>query len=570
MNAILIAVITSIGFIAAYFLYGRFLSRKIFELFPTDQTPAHQMEDGVDFVPTNRFVLFGHHFASIAGLGPIIGPAIAVYYGWLPALLWVFFGTIFLGAVHDLGALAISLKNQGRSIGDLSEEMFGRRGRILFLLATLGLLAVVLAVFAAAVGGLFAEVPQAIVPTLSLIVISIMIGFLLYRTRFGLGPATILGLVLMGVSLYFGHRVGDSLPLVGAMTASGWVIPLMIYAFFAAVLPVWVLLQPRDYLNSFGLYLGIILMYLGLIISNPQISAPAVDVSPAGAPPLFPFIFILVACGAISGFHSLVSSGTTSKQLDKQSDALFIGYGGMLTEGALAVVVIIACTAGLGGLTEWRANYGEWSQVKSGALWSFVQGGGELISSIGISRDFARTLMAVTVISFALTSLDSCARLLRFIISELGKVVGLPASDNRYLTTAVAVFLGTVLAITPSPGTDRVLGQVMWEAFGMANQALAALGLLTVTMYLVFRHKPAAYTFVPMAFMVLVTCTALVISLEEWIRTRNWILAGIGTLTLITEVWLIIEGILAYIRFRSQPEVPVPAVGAKAGEATTS
>lgn len=544
MGSVGLAVVGIVSLVLAYRFYGRFLATKIFSILPDRPTPAHELEDGIDYLPTNKFVLFGHHFASIAGTGPIVGPAIAVIYGWLPALLWILVGSIFLGGVHDFGALVVSLRHQGRSIGDLADQLVGPRARMLFLLVAFFLLILVLAVFALVIAALFINNPKAVFPSFALIVVAMILGMLIYRSPIGLVPATIIGLALMFGSIWFG--LGH--PLGAGITENGWVLILLAYAFVASVLPVWFLLQPRDYINSFGLYLGLGLMYVGLFVLRPAMAAPAVQAHPEGAPPMLPFLFILVACGAISGFHSLVSSGTTVKQVNSEKDTKFIGYGSMLVEGALALVVLLACTAGLGSPESWHARYASWTaasglQAKLGA---FVQGGGAFLAALGIPSTVGETLVSVTVVAFAMTSLDSATRLTRFIVSELGAKAGASFTKNRFIASGIAV--GCALALVLIPLGEKSTGMVLWPVFATTNQILACLALLIVSVYLRRQGKPIIYTLLPVLFMLIITSWAMGLNLVSWTGSGVWILGVAGTIIFIAQWWFILEGLQALAR----------------------
>jgi carbon starvation protein len=352
MNALILAIISLGGFLLAYRFYATFLAEKIFALNPDARTPAHEFEDGVDHVPTLKSILFGHHFASIAGAAPIVGPAIGVIWGWLPAFLWVVFGTIFLGAVHDFGSLVVSLRHQGKSIGELTEDIIGTRARNLFLLIMFFLLLIVIAVFALVIALMFNWYPQTVFPIACEMIIAVVVGYMVYRMKTGILIPTVIAVIVMYVTIYIGTlypiELGDTFLGSGLTT---WIYIILLYSFIAAVLPVWLLLQPRDHINAHELFIGMGLMYLGLLIIRPDVVAPAVQLHPEGAPPIYPFLFVTIACGAISGFHSLVSSGTTVKQLDNEAHAKMIGYGGMLAEGALSTMAIIACTAGFATAT---------------------------------------------------------------------------------------------------------------------------------------------------------------------------------------------------------------------------
>lgn len=546
MNGALLAVFVLVAFVASYFGYAGILGRKVLKLDSSRKTPAHEFRDDIDFVPTNRYVLFGHHFASIAGAAPIVGPAIAVIYGWLPGLLWIVLGSIFLGAAHDFAALVVSIRHGGRSIGDLTKDIIGARARNLFLILIFFGLSLVLAVFSLVIGVLFREHPQAVFPTFFLIVLAMVIGFTVYKTPVGLGPSTIAGIAVMAWSIWYGvyHPIGDD------VTTSGWITILMVYAFIASILPVWSLLQPRDYLNSFALYFGLGAMYIGLFVVRPEIVAPAVRLNPEGAPPIFPFLFILIACGAISGFHSLVASGTTAKQIDNESDAKFIGYGAMLAEGALAAMAVIACTAGIGNAQAWQSRYASWGAMNSlqNKLAAFVDGAGGFVSALGFSVDFSKTLVVVIVVSFAMTTLDTCARMLRLIVSEIGESTGIAVLKNRYVASAIAVLSGLALAMIPMGKVST--GMALWPVFGATNQILGALALLTISVYLFKRGRSVAYSIIPMFFMLTVTIVAMAINIESYYTEKNYFLLAVGSSILVLEVWLSLEAFLVFRKIR--------------------
>jgi carbon starvation protein len=554
MSAIFIAVFCLLAFFLSYRFYAKFLGRKILSLDPSLVTPSHEFEDGLDFVPTRRSVLFGHHFASIAGLGPILGPAIGVIWGWIPALLWVVLGTIFLGAVHDFSALAVSLKNQGRSIGDIANDVIGPRARILFQLIIFFLLSMAMGVFVLIIARLFTELyPQAVIPVGSLLFIALLIGYLTYRLHYSFYKSSLLGIVLMFLMLW----IGVKFPVTGISTTN-WMLLLLFYAFLASVLPVWLLLQPRDYLNSYQLYLILILMYLGLFFSNPKIVAPGINHVSKDLPLIFPFLFVTIACGAISGFHNLVSSGTTVRQLDRASDARAIGYGGMLAEGILAAIVILACTAGVSSREAWYGHYASW-QTASGLipkLDAFISGGGNFLIALRIPPDMARAFIAVVAVGFALTTLDSATRLLRYNIEDIGKTLSVATMQNRYVASIGAVVAIGYFAMMKVNGQPA--GIILWQLFGTTNQLLAGLGLLTVSIYLYRVKKPVLYTLIPMAFMLVVTIVAMAIKIGEFWRGRQWPLLVMGLIIMGMSLWLGVEALTHY-KGKGMGELGVPA-----------
>jgi len=508
----------------------------------------------VDYVPAPAPVLFGHHFASIAGLGPLLGPAIAVVWGWLPALIWIVIGSIFIGAVHDAGCLVASIRNRARSIADVTADVMGHRARTLFLLFAIFALSLAMGVFVVNISTLFApgagaaeggHVPQAVLPSTMLIVIALVVGVLHYRVRLPLAPLTVGAVALSLLFIWIGVR----LPVTGvagiSLNPQRWTYALMLYAFVASILPVWLLLQPRDYVNSFQLYLGMVLLFVGTVAGSPQMVAPAVNASAQGLQPLFPMLFITVACGAVSGFHALVASGTTSKQLSKESHVQPVAYGGMLTEGLLATLALVSVSAGFGSFGEWSSRYADWKSAGTHALSNFVHGAGVIISSCGLPLDLAKVFIATVAVGFALTTLDSGTRLIRYNIQELGGAWRLSVLQRPLVATAVAVCFigGFALMRSPDPVTGQLkpLGSILWQLFGTSNQLLAGLSLLVVSLYLRALGRASAYTAVPMAFMLVVTVSALLWSMWNFWNQGNWLLLSIAGVILLLAMWLVKE-----------------------------
>ena len=564
MSAVYIALLALVAFGLAYRLYGGFLAGRLFVVDPRRRTPAHEHEDGIDYVPTRAGIIFGHHFASIAGLGPLLGPAIGVLWGWLPAFLWIVLGTIFIGAVHDLAALCLSLRYGGRSVGDVAGDLMGERARMLFLVLVFFILALAMGVFVIVVANLFGKTgpadrifyPSAVPPTAGLMLIAVAVGLALRRFPKAFRLVTSLGVVAMGVSLWVGIRW----PFM-AMGEITWSFLLLAYCFLASVLPVWLLLQPRDFINSIGLYLSMGLMYAGLFILRPLVAAPAINPSPEGAPPAFPFLFIVIACGAISGFHSLVASGTTAKQLDNERDALPVAYGGMVVEGLMAVMALLACTAGLGGPDAWAARYSSWGSMEGlgSTIAAFVDGSASFVMAavglVGVKGEaasrFATTFIATVVVSFALTTLDSGTRLLRYNIEEIGKAAGTRFLTNRVLSSMLAVVTIGSFALMRGPG-GKPMGLVLWELFGTTNQLLAALVLLAASLYLYKRGKSIWFTFLPMLFMLGVTGFALAKNIAAMLaggaKSMPLLVVSAGILVLV--VWFVLEAALSFLPSR--------------------
>ena len=544
MNAALLAACTFAVFALGYRFYSRFLSERIFALSADEPVPAVEQADGVDFVVTRKDVLWGHHFTSIAGAAPIVGPAIAVIWGWLPALLWVVIGTVMMGAVHDFSALVISLRNRGRSIGDIAGQVIGPRVKALFLLIISLLIWIVLAVFAFIIGTLFTSNPGAIFPINVQIIVALVLGWLVYRRGVPILVPSLVGYALLLAAIFQGNAFVTAFPAVAEISVATWVWILLLYSFVASVLPVWLLLQPRDYLNAHQLLTGLALLSVGLVILQPVVVAPAVNPNPVGAPPMIPFLFITIACGAISGFHGLVSSGTTSKQVGCMTDARPIGYGGMLGEGSLGMLAVLASTAGFATFGEWSGHYASWGEANGLAakLGAFVNGGANFVSALGIPVETGRTFIAVMVIAFAATSLDTGARIQRLVIAELAEHYGFRPLTNRYAAGAVGIAAALLLALTQGGGKG---GLALWPLFGTTNQLVAGVTLLVVSVWLRRQGRPIVYTLVPMLLVGGATLVAMIG--EVWSYwghfSDEWLLAGIGSVVLAADVWVLVEGL---------------------------
>ena len=539
--------IAAIGCFIAYFFvyrfYARYLGCRIFALDPLASTPAHDVNDGVDYVPTARAVLFGHHYASIAGLAPMLGPAIAVIWGWLPGMLWVVFGTLFIGAVHDFGALVVSVRNRGLSIGKVAEDLIGHRAKFLFLLIIMFLLCLVMGVFVRTVAGLFTVdyYPESAFPTFFLMAVAMVIGWFAYKRNFNMDKMTLFGFVLMLGSIWVGLVMAKP-----DVSMNNWILILLAYALAASVLPVWSLLQPRDYLNSLLLYLGLLAAYLGFFLLRPEFAAPAVNASPADAPPIFPFVFIVIACGAISGFHGLVSSGTTSKQIDRETDAVGIGYGAMVGESILGLLAVLACTAGFSSPESWNEHYSSWTAANTLAdkMLAFIDGTATFVSTLGVPMEVAQAFIALVAVSFALTSLDSGTRLLRYNIEEIGASTGMNWIGRHTASILAVLFIG-FFAFYEVDGQPA--GLALWSLFGSTNQILGGLTLLTVAIYLRQRGRNFWPYFIPMIFMMVVTLSAMVLDLNKYWKDGNMLLTGVAGVIFAMSIWLAAE---AYIRMR--------------------
>lgn len=565
MNAIVIVVAGLVMYLLGYFVYARYLSKKIFKLDANAPVPSRTMEDGTDFIPTNRYVLFGHHFASIAGAAPIVGPAVAVIWGWVPALLWVVLGAVFMGCVHDMSALILSVRHNARSIGDIAGDIVGKKAITAYMVIMFFVVVLLMAIFLRLIAGLLIRYPEVVFPSAALIVIALGIGLLMYRTKIGLGPASIVGIALMLLSIWWGTGHPYALAEEGMLKSTeiqlgynamgGWMILLAVYSFLASVLPVWLLLQPRDYLESFKLYAGLGLLFAGIIVTGPTIVAPPIRLVVEGAPPIWPFLFVTIACGALTGFHSLVASGTTSKQLANEKDAAFIGYGGMAAESMLALGAIIACTAGFATRDAWMTHYATWGSAAG--LWekvgAFVDGSAYFISNLGIPENLGRTFMGLIIVAFALTTLDSACRLGRYILAEFGKQHRMPFLKDGYLGAGIAASVALLLAVMPGVKEGQSVGQLLWPLFGTTNQLLAALVFATVTIYLVKRKTPHWFISIPLVFVAITTVSAMIWNIWGYVEKQNWILAAVGSVILLAGVALIA---LSYGSFKRAKEHP--------------
>jgi carbon starvation protein len=553
MSAIVLLLLGLGGMAAGYLFYSRFIASRIYKLDPAFRTPAHEFEDGVDFVPTNRFVLWGHHFTSVAGAAPIVGPAIAVIWGWLPAFVWVVLGTVFFAGVHDSGALWASVRNRAKSVGALTGEVVGYRARTVFMIVIFLVLLMVNAVFGVVIAKLLINNPGSVVPVWGAIAVALFIGQLIYRRIIGLGLVSVLGVIALYSLIYVGPQVPVTLPeqVMGLSANASWILLLFAYAAIASLLPVWVLLQPRDYINGLQLFVGLILLYGAVLIGNPQVVAPMINNDvPAGTPSLLPLLFVTIACGAISGFHGLVASGTSSKQLDKEPDARFVGYFGAVGEGALALAAIIAATAGFATLADWQAVY---TAFGNGSLSAFVNGGANILASgTGMDVGVAATLLTVMAALFAGTTMDTGLRLQRYIFQEWGEIYQQKWLTRPLPATLLAVASCLLLAFGAG-GADGSGGLLIWPLFGTTNQLLAGLTLLVITIMLVKRGRPAIYTLAPLIFLLVMTLYALLIQLKSFYDQSDWFLLGLDLVVLVAALLVTLECAAALKRAFSAP-----------------
>ena len=556
MQSLIIVLLGLAGMTFGWFVYSKFIATKIYQLDPNFVTPANEFNDGVDFVPTNKYVLWGHHFTSVAGAAPIVGPAIAVYWGWVPAVLWVTLGTIFFAGVHDFGALWASSRHKGKSIGALSEDVIGKRTRALFMVVIFLVLLMVNAVFGVVIAGAFVNTPNAVFPAWSAIVVALIIGQLIHR-NFNLTILSVLGVLALYCSIYVGSVFPIELPqdMMGLSPNANWIIILFIYASIASMLPVWVLLQPRDFINGMQLFVGLFLLYGAVFLSLPDISAPAFnDMMTEDAPSLVPLLFVTIACGAVSGFHGIVSSGTSSKQLDKETDARFVGYFAALGEGSLALITIVAVSgAALAASPEiWHEIYDKYGTAGAG---TFIQGGAQMITNgWGIPVSVTTTLLATMVALFAGTTMDSGVRLQRYIIQEWGEIYGISLFKKGFAATLIAVTCCLLLAFGAG-GASGSGGLTIWPLFGSTNQILAGMTLLVLSVMLIKLGRPARYTLLPMIFVLITSCWAAVIKLMEFWEASNWLLVVIDIVVLVTSLLVILEAVSVISKFRKEKEL---------------
>lgn len=522
MNALVLILISIVLFIVAYVTYGAWLAKE-WGIDPSRKTPAHEINDGIDYVPTKPAVLLGHHFASIAGAGPINGPIQAAIFGWVPVFLWIVIGSIFVGGVHDFGSLFASIRHKGKSIGEVIHANMGRNGMRLFAVFAWLTLLLVVAAFTNIVASTFAAVPAAASSSMMFIALAVAFGYIVYRKGVSLQAGTVVGVILLFLCVYLGYK----LPL--QLSVQTWIFIMMIYIFVASTAPVWILLQPRDYLNSFLLYAMIGGAVIGVLIYRPTIQLDAVTSFNVNGQYMFPMLFVTVACGAISGFHSLVGSGTTSKQMDNEKDARTIGYGAMLIEGVLAVIALVtAAYISKADLTE---------LLKGGPVNVFSSGVGTFMSKFGIPFAIGKSFVALAVSAFALTSLDTATRLGRFIFQEFFEDPSKekqPIFTNMYVSTAITVAIGGYLAMG---GYSKI-----WPIFGSANQLLAALALLALAVYLKKSGKNYHMITIPMVFMLVVTLSALALLIKNNIASGNFVLIVFPVLLFVLALILAKEG----------------------------
>jgi len=554
MSAIVVLLGAMVWLALGYRLYGRFLSAVV-GIDPARTTPAHTLRDGVDFVPAkNWLVLFGHHFSSICGAGPIVGPALAVaYWGWAPSLLWLLVGSVFMGAVADFTSLFVSVRSEGRSIPEIARPEISPRARLWFSVFIWIALVLVIAVFSIFAARTFLDQPDTVVPSFALIPVALLTGHLFYRTAMPNGLVTLIGVVLLLVTLELGVLFPVELPPVaGVSPQSQWIVLLLAYCFVASVTPVQVLLQPRDYLAGFLLFGAIGLGVVSVLVTAPTMQGEALhgfQPTDAQGGPLWPMLFVTIACGAISGFHSLISSGTTCKQLDSEAHACRIGYGGMLMEGLVGVLVVVCVGAAL-ATDELRAQL-----AAGGPIGAFSAGYGKL--SEPLLGSYGKVFAVMALNAFILTSLDSATRVGRYLTQEL------LGTEEKFLPTAVVVVASGGLALS---------GQwtKLWPAFGASNQLIAALALLVTSCWLMHRGRGHRVTLVPACIMIVTTLAAFAHQLRSALArldpatgapAPDWFIAAVVAVLIVLSVVVFWEGIRT-LRGGPRPSPAAPATTA--------
>lgn len=543
LNAALFGILSAVWFIIMYKWYGGFIERKLISVNDAQLTPSTAMRDNVDYVPAQPAILFGHHFSSIAGAGPIVGPMLAYsLFGWLPALLWIILGSVFIGAVHDYVSLMVSVRNKGISISVLSEKYVSSRARWIFSVFLWLALILVMAVFAVLTAQTLVEKPEIVIPTFGLIFLAIIFGFLVYKRGFNIWIGTVCAItVVFGLIL-----LGDSYPVYAGFDF--WLIIILLYSLIASTIPVWILLQPRDYISMYILIIGLALAFVSLIIMHPPINGPAFQITSSNTMPLWPMLFITVACGAVSGFHSVVSSGTSAKQLRRESDGKIVAFGSMLTEAFLAVIVIILISSVL----FWKETpFPELSGyifndllAKQGVNITFGTALGRAMESIGIPLQYGIAFGVLMLNAFILTTLDTCARLGRYVLSEtIGEKA--PFLKNKILATVISLGIAYLLIM----GNNW---RVLWPVFGAANQLIAALSLLVVSAYIFGFKKKTRYTLIPGIFMLITTEAALLYQLFwQYIPESNIVLSVLSFVLMILGIIIAFE---VYKQLRKRTE----------------
>jgi len=544
MNAIAFVIFALVCFFLSYRFYSKFLAEKIWKLDPKAVTPAHQFNDGFEYIPSKWHIVWGHHFSSIAGAAPILGPIVAAIWGWLPALLWIILGTMFLGAVHDFGVLVTSLRHEGRGIADYVKDLLGTRATQLMYVVVFFCLVLVAAVFIHVIATLSSKYPASVWSIWIEIPLAIAIGCLIhYKWRVNIIAAS-----LGAVAIMYGMiQVGILHPL--ALSYDAWVVITLIYMVIAARLPVWLLVQARDYINFHELIiaLGILTIAVFALGGGAQVVAPAVRSAPPGAPPIWPFVMITIACGAISGWHSIVASGTSSKQIDNEQDARRIGYGAMLAEGYLSVIALITAVVGL-GVAGYAKFYNAWGKAAWPAIWT--EGGSNILGALHIPAAFAVAFMAVVAISFANTTLDSTGRFTRIAVAECAKTFkGPKILQDRTVSIIPGII---VIALLCLPWLRKPpYGMLLWPLFGATNQIMASLALLASAVFLMMLGRRIKYYIIPFIIMIITSMAAMGYAVvHDYIPKGQVPLAVIGIIVFLCAIGVVVVACQTFTKAR--------------------
>lgn len=529
MNSLIVVIASAAVFLFGYLIYSKKIER-ILRIDPGRKTPAYRKYDGMDYVPAKHWsVLFGHHFASIAGAAPIIGPVLAVsVWGWAPALLWIVLGSVFIGGIQDYCSLVISVRHNGTSIADVAKDSISKNAKTVFLIFLWLTLILIISVFVNICAKTFIVSPEIVVPSMSLIPIALLVGVLLYNMKWHQPTVTVLGLGLLAASIFLGRYY--PVALGGGDALKIWTIILLVYAFLASVTPVNILLQPRDYLSSYLLVFGIFFGYAGILMTRPEITFPAfLGWEGTKGLQLWPILFVTIACGAISGFHSVVASGTTSKQLTNEKDAKKIGYGAMLAEGMLAVMAVLVIAAAFSD----KKILQEVVDKGAGPIGAFGIGYNEVTKSF--LGAFGGVFAIMILNSFILTTLDTATRIGRYLTQELFGV------KNRFAATFIIVFLAAWLGLSGE-------WNEIWPIFGSANQLIAAFALIVITSWFLSRRKPVLYTIIPALFMLVTAAGALILKVLEYLKQGNMLLLAITSILLFLAAFVLFEAVFAIMR----------------------
>ena len=553
MNALILILVVLAWFLGGYFLYSKFLERKLVKPNDKRKTPAQTFKGKIDYEPSKKAFLFGHHFASIAGAGPIIGPILAVsYFGWLFVVLWIMIGNVFIGAVHDYLSLMISVKHKGQGIAKISQKRMGKKTFYIFSILLWLALMLIITVFAVSSAQSLVEVPELVIPFFGITLTAILLGIAVYKLKKNKIISSLIAILFVIFFIWLGIKFPIALPFSPEVSQIIWLIILFFYALSASLLPIWLLLQPRDYVSSISLFSFLAIGLVAIIIARPIINAPAIIPFSLSKIPLWPILFITVACGAVSGFHALVSSGTSSKQLAKESHGRFIGYGAMLGEGLVAILVVIFITAGLKWSTpiiQGDLNFFQ-NAFSAGWIVAFGQGFANIVNQAlpFISIPILIILGALIVNIFILTSLDTSTRIGRMISDEAIPSKKKKSSLLKKLILTLAILIPAfILAITNSYKS-------LWTMFGSSNQLIAAIVLIAISAYLVEHKKPVWYTLIPSIFMIITTLGALfygLFSKTGYIFGKlNIGLIIISTILIIFAIFVFVETLVKMVKLK--------------------